>query len=112
MGQSSENPKSPLNPMGTDGFEFVEYAAPDPAVLASLFESLGFVAVARHRSKDVTLSASISRIPAARERTLERPVKGSSHLSPGPHTERASRTAATPRQLRRRTRDRAGARRR
>ncbi len=43
------------NPMGTDGFEFVEYAAPDPAALASLFESLGFLAVARHRSKDVTL---------------------------------------------------------
>ena len=43
------------NPMGTDGFEFVEYAAPDPAALAQLFESMGFVAVARHRSKDVTL---------------------------------------------------------
>ncbi len=43
------------NPMGTDGFEFVEYTAPDPAALATLFERLGFVAVARHRSKDVTL---------------------------------------------------------
>jgi 4-hydroxyphenylpyruvate dioxygenase len=41
--------------MGTDGFEFVEYAAPDPAALAALFESMGFVAIARHRSKDVTL---------------------------------------------------------
>jgi 4-hydroxyphenylpyruvate dioxygenase len=41
--------------MGTDGFEFVEYAAPDPAALARLFQSMGFVAVARHRSKDVTL---------------------------------------------------------
>ncbi|MFQ5958915.1 MAG: 4-hydroxyphenylpyruvate dioxygenase [Alphaproteobacteria bacterium] len=41
--------------MGTDGFEFVEYAAPDPAALARLFESMGFVAIARHRSKDVTL---------------------------------------------------------
>src|SRR5262245_25688938 len=44
-----------LNPMGTDGFEFVEYTAPDPAALASLFESMGFVKVARHRSKDVSL---------------------------------------------------------
>jgi 4-hydroxyphenylpyruvate dioxygenase len=43
------------NPMGTDGFEFVEYAAPDPAALAALFERMGFAAVARHRSKNVTL---------------------------------------------------------
>jgi 4-hydroxyphenylpyruvate dioxygenase len=43
------------NPMGTDGFEFVEYAAPDPTALASVFERMGFVAVARHRSKQVTL---------------------------------------------------------
>ncbi|MCW5749649.1 MAG: 4-hydroxyphenylpyruvate dioxygenase [Alphaproteobacteria bacterium] len=43
------------NPMGTDGFEFVEYTAPDPAELGALFERMGFVAVARHRSKNVTL---------------------------------------------------------
>lgn len=43
------------NPMATDGFEFVEYAAPDPAELGRLFERLGFAAVARHRSKNVTL---------------------------------------------------------
>ncbi|GAA3720175.1 4-hydroxyphenylpyruvate dioxygenase [Oceanisphaera sediminis] len=43
------------NPMGTDGFEFVEYASSQPAQLAELFERLGFVAIARHRSKDVTL---------------------------------------------------------
>jgi 4-hydroxyphenylpyruvate dioxygenase len=43
------------NPMGTDGFEFVEYAAPDPQALGRLFEQLGFHAVARHRQKDVTL---------------------------------------------------------
>src|SRR6185437_3689146 len=43
------------NPMGTDGFEFVEYTGPDIAALARLFETLGFAAVARHRSKDVTL---------------------------------------------------------
>ncbi|MEQ8697275.1 MAG: 4-hydroxyphenylpyruvate dioxygenase [Bauldia litoralis] len=44
-----------VNPMGTDGFEFVEYTAPDTKALAALFERLGFRAVARHRSKDVTL---------------------------------------------------------
>ena len=43
------------NPMGTDGFEFVEYTGPDPAALAELFERMGFVAAARHRSKNVTL---------------------------------------------------------
>ncbi|WP_341895976.1 4-hydroxyphenylpyruvate dioxygenase [Ferrovibrio terrae] len=43
------------NPMGTDGFEFIEYAAPEPAKLAALFERMGFQAVAKHRSKNVTL---------------------------------------------------------
>jgi 4-hydroxyphenylpyruvate dioxygenase len=43
------------NPMGTDGFEFVEYTAPDPALLRSVFERMGFPAIARHRSKNVTL---------------------------------------------------------
>ena len=45
---------SDLNPMGTDGFEFVEYTAQDTAALGALFEQMGFVAVARHRSKNVT----------------------------------------------------------
>ena len=43
------------NPMGTDGFEFIEYAAPDPQAVGRLFESMGFDAVARHRRKDVIL---------------------------------------------------------
>lgn len=43
------------NPMGLDGFEFVEFASPDPAELDRLFKTLGFTAVAKHRSKDVTL---------------------------------------------------------
>jgi 4-hydroxyphenylpyruvate dioxygenase len=43
------------NPMGTDGFEFIEYAAPDPKALGALFEQMGFAAIARHRHKDVTL---------------------------------------------------------
>src|ERR1700691_5675738 len=43
------------NPMRTDGFEFVEYAAPEPESLRRLFESMGFPVVARHRSKNVTL---------------------------------------------------------
>lgn len=43
------------NPVGTDGFEFIEYTAPDPKALGKLFERLGFTAIARHRHKDVTL---------------------------------------------------------
>jgi 4-hydroxyphenylpyruvate dioxygenase len=43
------------NPMGTDGFEFVEYTAPDTGALRALFERMGFRAVARHRAKNVTL---------------------------------------------------------
>jgi 4-hydroxyphenylpyruvate dioxygenase len=41
------------NPLGTDGFEFVEFTSPDPQALAKLFEAMGFTAVARHRSKNV-----------------------------------------------------------
>ena len=43
------------NPMGTDGFEFIEYAAPDPAALGTVFVRMGFTAMARHRHKNVTL---------------------------------------------------------
>jgi 4-hydroxyphenylpyruvate dioxygenase len=43
------------NPMGTDGFEFVEYAAPDRELLRSLFARMGFPAVAKHKRKNVTL---------------------------------------------------------
>jgi 4-hydroxyphenylpyruvate dioxygenase len=41
--------------MGTAGFEFIEYAAPDPAAMAGVFERMGFRAIARHRHKEVTL---------------------------------------------------------
>jgi 4-hydroxyphenylpyruvate dioxygenase len=43
------------NPLGINGFEFVEFAAPDPAALHQLFPRLGFTAVARHRSRPITL---------------------------------------------------------
>ena len=29
------------NPMGTDGFEFIEYTGPDPQALGALFERIG-----------------------------------------------------------------------
>lgn len=43
------------NPMGLDGFEFVEYAAPKRGILEPVFEMMGFSHIARHRSKDVDL---------------------------------------------------------
>ncbi len=43
------------NPMGLEGFEFVEFASPTPDVLEPLFEKMGFSLVAKHRSKDVLL---------------------------------------------------------
>lgn len=45
----------PKNPMGTDGFEFVEYAAPDAQLLRDLFDKLGFPVVGTHKSRDITL---------------------------------------------------------
>jgi 4-hydroxyphenylpyruvate dioxygenase len=43
------------NPMGLQGFEFVEFAAPEANTLEPFFEKLGFSLVAKHRSKDVVL---------------------------------------------------------
>lgn len=43
------------NPIGLDGFEFVEFSAPDKGVLEPVFAAMGFTLVARHRSKDVAL---------------------------------------------------------
>ena len=46
---------SDLNPAGTDGFAFVEFAHPEPAQLDALMRTMGFSPVARHRARDVTL---------------------------------------------------------
>ena len=43
------------NPMGLDGFDFVEFAAIDKGRLEPVFETLGFSHVAQHRSKDAQL---------------------------------------------------------
>src|SRR4051794_11398260 len=43
------------NPVGTEGFEFIEYAAPDPLAMAGVFGRMGFRAIPRHRHKEVTL---------------------------------------------------------
>jgi len=46
---------SDKNPAGTDGFEFVEFAHPEPQVLRDLFARMGYTHVANHRTKAVEL---------------------------------------------------------
>ncbi|TMV71445.1 4-hydroxyphenylpyruvate dioxygenase, partial [Thioclava sp. BHET1] len=43
------------NPAGTDGFEFVEFAHPEPQVLRDLFARMGYAQTARHRTKAIEL---------------------------------------------------------
>ena len=44
---------TPENPLGLDGFEFVEFTSPDPARMKALIEQMGFTAYSRHKTKDV-----------------------------------------------------------
>lgn len=55
MPRSASDTLPSPNPLGIDGLEFVEFAAPEPLELDRVFRALGFAPVARHRSKDVTL---------------------------------------------------------
>ncbi|NNU16078.1 4-hydroxyphenylpyruvate dioxygenase [Parvularcula sp. ZS-1/3] len=41
------------NPAGLDGFEFIEFSAPEKGVLEPVFQAMGFTQVAKHRTKDV-----------------------------------------------------------
>ncbi len=41
------------NPLGLDGFEFVEFTSPDPEALAGLFTAMGFTHLGNHKSKNV-----------------------------------------------------------
>jgi len=43
------------NPLGLDGFEFLEFSAPEAGILEAAFERMGFALIARHRSKQVQL---------------------------------------------------------
>ncbi|HYW93259.1 MAG TPA: 4-hydroxyphenylpyruvate dioxygenase [Gammaproteobacteria bacterium] len=55
MTELRRHPSPQHGAVATEGFEFVEYAAPEPSELAALFRRLGFTEVARHRSKRVSL---------------------------------------------------------
>ncbi len=54
----AQAPVKTINPLGTDGFEFVEYTAPDQAgidALKRLFSLMGFAEIAKHKHKHVWL---------------------------------------------------------
>ena len=52
---TQEQLPEPINPLGIDGIEFIEYATTQPQALGALLEQMGFVATARHRSREVML---------------------------------------------------------
>jgi 4-hydroxyphenylpyruvate dioxygenase len=41
------------NPLGLNGFEFVEFTSPDPQAMVATIERLGFVAAHRHPERDI-----------------------------------------------------------
>ena len=42
------------NPLGVEGFEFAEFAAPDSSLLHTLFTRMGFSNIGRHQHRDIT----------------------------------------------------------
>ncbi len=46
---------SDLNPAGTDGFEFVEFAHPQPDDLRAVFARMGYTLTAQHKTKPIQL---------------------------------------------------------
>jgi 4-hydroxyphenylpyruvate dioxygenase len=51
----TENLPLPSNPMGVCGIEFIEFATSQPLALGALLAQFGFIATARHRSREVML---------------------------------------------------------
>ena len=73
----------PLNPLGFDGIEFIEFATSKPQALGGVLEMMGFRPIARHRSREVELyrhgpmNIVVNAQPADVPRTvqpIERPV--------------------------------------
>ena len=50
-----ERHPEPSNPLGLDGIEFIEFATSQPQALGTVLQRMGFVPVARHRSREVML---------------------------------------------------------
>ena len=78
-----ESVSEPLNPLGIDGIEFIEFATSKPQALGSVLETMGFRPIARHRSREVelyrqgTMNIIVNSQPADIPRTVqpvERPI--------------------------------------
>jgi 4-hydroxyphenylpyruvate dioxygenase len=54
MTVQERNPE-PSNPIGIDGIEFIEFATSQPQALGTVLQRMGFMPVARHRSREVML---------------------------------------------------------
>lgn len=54
MAVEERNPE-PSNPLGMDGIEFIEFATSQPQALGAVLQTMGFMPVARHRSREVML---------------------------------------------------------
>jgi len=54
MAIREQNPE-PKNPVGLNGIEFIEYATSQPQALGAVLQMMGFMPVARHRSREVML---------------------------------------------------------
>jgi 4-hydroxyphenylpyruvate dioxygenase len=52
---ATEKLPEPKNPLGIDGIEFIEYSTSQAQAFGALLQKMGFAAVARHRSREVTL---------------------------------------------------------
>jgi 4-hydroxyphenylpyruvate dioxygenase len=46
---------APVNPLGLDGLEFIEFASPDDRVLETMMDRLGMKLVARHKQRPLRL---------------------------------------------------------
>ena len=54
-GMDREAVPEPLNPLGIDGIEFIEFATSKPQAMGGVLETMGFRPIARHRSREVEL---------------------------------------------------------
>src|SRR6478609_9880018 len=75
MNIEESNPE-PVNPLGMDGIEFIEYATSQPQQFGALLQKMGFAAVARHRSREVMLyrQGAMNLIVNAHEATSAAPL--------------------------------------
>ena len=72
-----ESVPEPLNPLGIDGIEFIEFATSKPQALGGVLETMGFRPIARHRSREVelyrqgTMNIIVNAQPADVPRTVQ-----------------------------------------